>query len=399
MAVCKSTAYFSILTLKLKKMEAVKALGLSRAKALGLRDSNLNKIEESLNNTLPTISLKSESEIIEIGKKNLIEFIISGSPRLGKNNLKVELINENKVLVFTTTKWTNVDFGFVIKTNITPQGTGKFKINFKIDGQNSNSLTLETRYAMLENPKLVNDSKVNYSDEQKVQMIATVYGESSRDENLCVNIPWIYYNLTKKHGFEKGMNRSSFYKDRNKNKWIAESYKVCMYYLGQGNQFADDKMADNKTKVKDFCSEKNYNFHTYYKPYIDIIRNYFNKHIFDTKEIKNPFYNWEGQGYWKDMNIRMHNYSIKWAKASQYFYLQKRGYVKNMLVKEIIAKDPARDYLDVTTYLCDDLSIEKYFKENPKDLPIFEDGKCVAGGNKVLCNRNEKNAIPGVHFL
>jgi len=48
MAVCKSTAYFSILTLKLKKMEAVKALGLSRAKSLGLsgEKNGINEIYE-----------------------------------------------------------------------------------------------------------------------------------------------------------------------------------------------------------------------------------------------------------------------------------------------------------------------------------------------------------------
>jgi len=100
-----------------------------------------------------------------------------------------------------------------------------------------------------------------------------------------------------------------------------------MYYLGQGTQFADSKMV-NGTKIKDYCKETNKSFRDVYKYYIDIIRNYFNLHIFNAKDIMDPFFNWEGQGYWRDMNIRMNNSDKeKWAKASQYFHLQKKGYV------------------------------------------------------------------------
>jgi len=376
-------------------MSTVKALGIPKIKALGLGDSKLNKIEEGFGN-LPTIAFKEEPDI-EVGKKSLIQFLISGNSRWGKNDISIEIINENKELTFTTIKWTSVDYGFTMRTNITSKKPGKFTINFKANNKYTNSLTLEAKYKTLENPKLVNDTKVNYSEEQKAQMIATVYGESSRDENLCVNIPWIYYNLTKKYGFEKGLRRSSYYKDRNDNKWISEAYRVCMYYLGQGAQYADSKMV-NGTKIKDYCKETNKGFRDVYKHYIDIIRNYFNHHIFNAQAIMNPFYNWEGQGYWRDMNIRMNNSDKdKWAKASQYFHLQKKGYVNQRFVKEIIAYDPIRG-VDSTTYLCDDLSITKYFKDNPTQMPKFEDGKCISAGNKLLCSKDEKNAIPGVHF-
>lgn len=377
-------------------MSTVKALGIPKIKPLGLENNNLTKIEKDFDDTILTVSFKEEPEI-KVGEKSLIQFLISGSSRWGKNNLSIELINENKELLFTTSKWTSVDYGFTMKTNITSKKAGKFTINFKANDKYTNNLTLEAKYKTLENPKLVKDTKVDYSDEQKAQMIATVYGESSRDENLCVNIPWIYYNLTKKLGFEKGLRRSSYYKDRNDSKWIAEAYKVCMYYLGQGAQFADSKMV-NGTKIKDYCKETNKSFRDVYKHYIDIIRNYFNLHIFNAENIMNPFYNWEGQGYWRDMNIRMNNSDKeKWAKASQYFHLQKKGYVSQRFVKEIIAYDPVR-HVDSTTYLCDDINIAKYFKDNPTQIPKFEEGKCSAGGNKLLCNKNEKNAIPGVHF-
>ncbi|MDQ1160196.1 hypothetical protein QE422_000564 [Chryseobacterium sp. SORGH_AS 447] len=377
-------------------MSTVKAIGLpNKIKALGLGDSKLNKIEEGFGN-LPTITFKEEPDI-EVGKKSLIQFLISGNSRWGKNDISIDIINDNKELTFTTLKWTSVDYGFTMRTNITSKKSGKFTINFKVNNKYTNSLTLEAKYKVLENPKLVNDTKINYSEEQKAQMISTVYGESSRDENLCVNIPWIYYNLTKKYGFEKGLRRSSYYKDRNDNKWISEAYRVCMYYLGQGAQYADSKMV-NGTKIKDYCKETNKSFRDVYKYYIDIIRNYFNHNIFNAQVIKNPFYNWEGQGYWRDMNIRMNNSDKdKWAKASQYFHLQKKGYVNQRFVKEIIAYDPVRG-VDSTTYLCDDLSITKYFKDNPTRMPKFEDGKCVSAGNKLLCSKDEKNAIPGVHF-
>ncbi|MBL7879894.1 MAG: hypothetical protein JNN23_08545 [Chryseobacterium gambrini] len=385
-------------------MKQIKALGLpNKIKALGLNSDNYENVEGYFGETLPTISLKNESDIIEVGKKNLVDFIISGSKRWWKNNLNVELINTNKSLTFSTTKWTSVDFGFVLRTNITPKEAGEFKISFKVNGSNSNILALEIKYKVLEEPEVVKDVKVNYSKEQKAQLIAVVYGESFRDENLCVNIPWIYYNLTKGNikDFDFRMKRSSFYNDRNGSKWIAEMYRVSMYYLGQGDEFADYKMV-NGTKIKDFCKATNKNFVNSYKHYLDIIRDYFNHHIFDVDYVMNPYYNWEGQGYWRDMNIRVNNGDkIKWAKASQYFHLQKKGYVKQRFVKEIIAYDHEdKNKKDGTTYLCDDLSITKYFKDNPKNLPKFEDGKCTVPGTKtkLLCNKNEKNAIPGVHF-
>lgn len=171
-------------------MSKIKALGIPKIKALGLGNNNLDKIDGSFDGSLPTISFKEEPEI-QVGEKSLIQFLISGSSRWGKNNLSIELVNENKELLFTTSKWTSVDYGFTMKTNITSKKAGKFTVKFKANDKYTNSLTLEAKYKTLENPKLIKDTKVNYSDEQKAQMIATVYGESSRDENLCVNIPWI----------------------------------------------------------------------------------------------------------------------------------------------------------------------------------------------------------------
>ena len=136
----------------------------------------------------------------------------------------------------------------------------------------------------------------------------------------------------------------------------------------------------------------------WYKHDLDIIKSFFDKNIFNADKVLNPYFKWEGQGYYGDMNIRMNNNAKeKWARASQYFHLQNKGYVKFRYVKEIIAYN--RWDQDATTYLCDDKSIEKYFKDNPTDLPKYEEGKGKRkDGTRYLIDANEKNAIPGVHF-
>ncbi len=73
------------------------------------------------------------------------------------------------------------------------------------------------------------------------------------------------------------------------------------------------------------------------------------------------------------MDIRDNGGKKKWAMASQYFHLQNKGLVEYLYVKEIIAYN--RWGYDITTYLCDDKSIEEYFKKNPKDLPEYKDGR------------------------
>ena len=171
-----------------------------------------------------------------------------------------------------------------------------------------------------------------------------------------------------------------------------------MYYLGQGDEFKDHKSAetDNK-KIKDYCVDSNKNFKNWYKRDLEIIKNVFDRDIFNPDKILNPYYNWKGQGYYGDMNIRMNTTKTKWAKASQYFHLQNNSFVKYRFVKEIIAYN--RWGKDATTYLCNDDLIEKYFKDNPLDLPKYEEGKGKRNdGTRYLIDANEKNAISGVHF-
>jgi hypothetical protein len=353
-----------------------------------------NKLKKEETTIIPSISLKKTPELIEVEKTTLLEFIISGESRWGKNDLVVELINEDKDVRFSTLKWTNVDYGFTIKTNITPNKAGEIEIKFKVNNKETNPVIIETKY-ILQEPKIVEEQKVIYTDEQKAKLIATVYGESAGAINLMVEIPWIYYNITKKN--INLLSWSSFYANRNREPEQSR-YRICMYYLGEGNEFKDHISAetDNK-KIKDYCVDSNPDFVKYYKNDLEIIKNAFEKNIYNPDKILNPYSGWKGQGYYGDMNIRMNTSKTKWAKASQYFHLQNKGFVKYLYVKEIIAYN--RWGQDATTYLCNDDLIEKYFKENPSKLPKYEEGKGKRNdGTRYLIDANEKNAIPGVRF-
>lgn len=345
-------------------MRGIQKIGKVKRLGLGNNDISINDDEF----VVPSISFKELPDIIEADKATLLKFLIGGKSRWGKNNLTIDLLNNNKELVFTTKNWSNQDYGFTILTKVTPKKAGKFTIDFRVNNNPTNSLTFDTKY-ILQEPEIVSDTKVQYTEEQKAKLISIVYGESARDANLMVNIPWIYYNLTKNLGFEKGLRRSSFYTNPYNNKWIAESYRICMYYLGQGEQYKDYIIV-NGMKVKDFCQDTHTPFVNRYKHNLDVIRSFFENNIFNAEKIMNPYYNWDGQGWWDDMDIRKNNSDkTKWAKASQYFHLQNKGYVKYRFVKEFIAYDGKKD---VTTYLCDDKNIEKYFKENPNNLPEFK---------------------------
>jgi hypothetical protein len=340
-----------------------------------------NKLKKEETTIIPSISLKKTPELIEVEKTTLLEFIISGESRWGKNDLIVELINEDKDVRFSTLKWTNVDYGFTIKTNITPNKAGEINIKFKVNNKETNPVIIETKY-ILQEPKIVEEQKVIYTDEQKAKLIAIIFGESDGDANLMINIPWIYFNLTKSLGFERGLKRSSFYTNPKNNIYVAESYRICMYALGHGEQYKDYIIV-NKMKVKDYCKETNNSYIENYKRYLTIISTFFESFIFNPNIIKNPYYKWEGQGWWGDMDIRENGNRKKWALASQYFHLQNKGFVKYKYVKELIAYNRRGE--DVTTYLCDDINIEKYFNKNPKQLPKFND--------------NDFSTIPRVRIL
>lgn len=217
-------------------------------------------------------------------------------------------------------------------------------------------------------PKI--DTDFYYSEEEKAKIIAIVYGESKGDRILSDNIPWIYYNLTRKKGksVEWGLVKSSFY-NLEENDIKYRTYRICMYYLGKdkgfGQEYGDDYIGAFKMSIKNFINFKGGTFENSMKPALDHIVQFMNSKVF-IKSPLNPYFGWEGQGDFHDMYIREKK-KIIWSLASLYFNLQKRGKVKYLYVKEFVAFD--NNNKDITTYLYDKNSILEFFEKNPNFVP------------------------------
>ena len=339
-----------------EKKEANKTLSIK------FKSHKIDKEKHILVFEVTTPVLKNISATIYVEEVDSLrnDPVLTSKQNIKSNDTTIVTTSFNKNLNFTEFLF---DDGNTFKATIICDAFSAESAVFKLD-----KIIEIKKDCQLNEPKIVEEDDRNYSELQKAKLIATIFGESDGDVNLMVNIPWIYFNLTGTLGFEKGMNRSSFYKNPNKNKYIAESYRISMYYLGQGNEYENYEIV-NGLKVKDYCLNTNPSFLKTYKYGLDIIKTFFETYIFISK-IENPLYNWEGQGYWGDMDIR--DSRKKWAMASQYFHLQNKCRVKNLLVKEIIAYNKRGE--DVTTYLCDDKGIEIYFKNNPNDLPKYING-------------------------
>ena len=100
-------------------------------------------INEDYQNSVPTISFKGKApKKIETNIKTLVEFRISGEPHFFKNYISVEILIDGSDISFSTTKWTNVDNGWTLKTYVIAKTEGMVMLNFKINNHLSNSLPL-----------------------------------------------------------------------------------------------------------------------------------------------------------------------------------------------------------------------------------------------------------------
>ena len=242
------------------------------------------------------------------------------------------------------------------------------------------------------------------SKEQKAKFMAAVLVETGNGENELLDIAYIYLNLVNKYGFEDGMRKSSAYE----NSWVYDCHlrHLIVYHFEDkkykafndwekilyGITTLDDKVNEFKKQdtVKNFikfCEEK----------------------IFIPSPIS-LYKDWEGQGNFEDMNLRMHNDKKykreKWALASQYFHLQNQCKVKEKLVVELFVKpenllakaEIMKDKHDGTSYLFDEKKIENYFKKHPDKLPNYADGDEVfSDTGKIIKEKSPKNAIPPVY--
>jgi len=169
-------------------------------------------------------------------------------------------------------------------------------------------------------------------------------------------IAWIYFNRNFLYGEAKALNASSAYKKQGL--W----YRIWSVSLGiRGHE--NDQVVIPQGKNK--------------KPYqgtiSDYIRTPYLKSQLKTrvpdalKAVQNTFSNpglnpyrepdfWIGQGSLDDINRN----TGKWILARQYYWLQKKGEVKSRLVEAVGPK--------MKTFIFDEVTIEKFFKKDPKKL-------------------------------
>lgn len=209
----------------------------------------------------------------------------------------------------------------------------------------------------MKNPEPFEESPLSLTAKQAAQFLAICMGETNNGDKELWDIAWVYFNLTKHLGFEKGMRRSAFYKNRTS----LDTYKLFMFSLGQGAEYAEDKM-DNGTTISAWVETGNYKDGigkklTLYKAWVEA-------YVLIQDPI-NPFPNWYGQGYWRDLNLPRTKDNGKWYQARVYFKLQEICDVESKYVHQM---EDGRS----TSYIFDEDSIASFFKKNPSKLPDNE---------------------------
>ncbi len=189
-------------------------------------------------------------------------------------------------------------------------------------------------------------------DKQKAEFIAVSMGESANGDRELWDVAWLYFNLVTDQGYKVGMSRSVFHNSK------PETYKIFMYYLGQGDEYKDFKMA-NGVLIKDWV-ETAY-FKNGLQKKIDLMKKFIEDYIY-IDEPMNLYPHWHGQGYWRDLNLIGSKDDPKWFLARTYFWLQEDCKVSVLLVKKL------EDGIS-TTYIFDEDSIKRFFKDKPELLP------------------------------
>ncbi|MDI9312763.1 MAG: hypothetical protein QM535_21315, partial [Limnohabitans sp.] len=218
--------------------------------------------------------------------------------------------------------------------------------------------------------------------EQRAIFMATVLCESGNGKEDLWDIAYIYLNhIHLSKTFERAMEQSSAYGDKT---WVYECHlrNLIVYQLKDKKyeNFNDWETLVGNEGQKEPLKVKVNNYRE--KESVQGFIKFCKEHIFIDSPIS-LYKDWEGQGNFEDMNIRMHNDKKwkreKWALASQYFHLQNQCKVKEKLVVELFEKPESileetkimKKNSDGTTYLFHQTKIEEYFKKNPDKLPVL----------------------------
>lgn len=202
---------------------------------------------------------------------------------------------------------------------------------------------------------------------QKAQFISTVMAETDLGSEYLRDIAWVYYNRVFKDGLEKGLKASNAFRNKNRN------YKLCMYFLGFGKEYANFQY--DGVPLSKYVKENGW-FKNKVEPNFKKMKAFIEKEIFSPTP-KTCFKGWRGQGYWADLDLNPEDPGSKgdskWYIARQYYWLQLKGSVSIKYVQ--ILKDG-----NSTSFIFDEDSIKEFFKNNPKLLPPAKDVKKFNNG-------------------
>lgn len=242
-------------------------------------------------------------------------------------------------------EWGGFEFKAYISCNGYTAETGEFKLANKPEEKKPKTA------CTLKGPIKVKAKTLGLDDKQKAEFISVSLGETNNGDKELWDVTWIYFNLITDQGYKTGMGRSAFYNSK------PETYKIFMYYQGQGDEYKDVKMK-NGVKIKDWV-ETAY-FIDGMKKKINLIKKFIEDYIFIDEPL-NPYPHWHGQGFWGDLNLIGSRDDPKWYLARTYFWLQEDCKVSVLLIKKF-------EDGKATTYIFDEDSIKKFFKEKPEFL-------------------------------
>lgn len=236
-----------------------------------------------------------------------------------------------------------------------------FKATITCDGFSAETKEFKLNLVKSEENEECKKTKVpalELTEEEKNKFISTVLCESQLGNEALYEIAWVYYNRVRLYGFDSwnGMKASTAYRLKQLD------YKLCCYYFGVGDQYKNDKYfnftINSYVETREFKELK--------KPKFLKIKKFIESQVFS----KNPqtcFKDWEGQGYYGDLDMNTDDennkyHDPKWFMARQYYWLQLQNKVRIKFVHIMLCGSG-------TSFIFDEKKISKFFKSNANLLP------------------------------
>lgn len=353
-------------------MSKIKALGIPKIKAIGLNNTNgiENPLEKSL--TIKYVSCQQDNEkitlIFNVSAINLTdenaefffkEVEIGSSESVNYATAKIPT-NGNVQVIH---RFFKTDLDKLSKSFL--EGDFEFEMIIICDGQSAKTdeFTI-TCTPLVKEEECEKESvpKLNLSEDEKKKFISTILCESQLGNEALYEIAWVYYNRVNLHGFDSwnGMKASSAYRLKQ------PDYKLCTYYFGIGKEYANVQYGD--FTIKSYIQTKSFKENR--EPKFLKLKKYIEENVFSSNP-QTCFKNWEGQGYWGDLDMNTDDpnnadHDPKWYMARQYYWLQLQNKTKTKYVHIMKAGTG-------TSFIFHEKEIKKFFDNNPLLLPNEND--------------------------